>query len=405
MTNSPRPKNILYINPTADLYGVSQMLIKILEYLPREKFRPIVILPNSGLLEVYLSQMQVEHHILPITVIRRGSFKGINLVKFSLSIFPNIIRLAIFIRKNKIDLAHTYATVVLTGAFAAKLAGVPHIWHIHEIISDEFPSLWRFYHRLITMFSTGIICISNVTAQQFPSQTKVRIIPNGIDINPFEIKPQPGDISAWGERKKGCIYIGMIGRVSPRKGQSYLLDAYMALLHRQKDNPSCLVIIGDTFPGYEYYLRELKDRVLEFDLKDKVIFAGFLDNTTSIYPFLDIVAVPSLLPEGFGLVVLEAMASHLPVIATSHGGPLEIIEHNVSGLLVPCNNVDKLADAMEYLISHPEERMRLGNGGYQRVSQVFSIEKTNKLIFQTYHDILMPSNMAKSKPHGYTYTC
>ena len=389
MTDSHQPRSILYLNPTADLYGVSKMLLEILTSLPREQFTPVVVLPNSGPLERQLSQMQVEYHIFPFTVIRRDLVRGMALVKFLLSILPNLIRLLIFIRKNKIDLVHTCATVTLTGGFAARLAGIPHIWHIHEIINDEFPALWCFYHRLITTLSSKVICISKVTAQQFPDQTKVKIVPNGIDLNPLETKLQQGNITAWGKRKEGTIYIGMIGRISPRKGQSYLLDAYIALLHRQKDNPSRLIIIGDTFSGYEYFLRELKAKVIEFGLEDRVIFTGFLDNVTSVYPFLDIVVVPSLLPEGFGLVVLEAMAFHLPVIATSHGGPLEIIEHNISGLLVPYNNTNELADAMAYLIAHPEEHKRLGEGGYQRVKQAFNIEKTNGLIFQTYQDILI----------------
>jgi glycosyltransferase involved in cell wall biosynthesis len=389
MNAAAQPRSILYINPTADLYGVSKMLLEVLKRLPREKYKPIVILPNPGPLENVLSQMQVEYHVFPISVIRRGSVKGIALVNFLLSILPNTIRLMNFIVRKKIDLVHTFATVILTGSFAAKLVGIPHIWHVHEIISEEFPALWRFYRRLIIGLSIRVICISNVTARQFPDRFKVRIIPDGINLEPFAAKTSQGNISPWGTKKVGTIDIGMIGRVSPRKGQSYLLDAYNVLLHRQKDNPSRLLIIGDTFSGYEYYLQDLKAKVKEFGLKDKVIFTGFIEDVTSVYPFLDIVVVPSLLPEGFGLVVLEAMASHLPVIATSHGGPLEIIENDISGMLVTNNNINELANAMAYLIAHPEERKRLGDGGHQRVKQVFNIEKTNELIYQTYRDILI----------------
>ena len=383
MNNLLKPKNVLYLHPTADLYGGTKILLEIIEFLPREQFNPIVILPNSGPLEKVLSQLQVEYYVHPITVVRRGSVKGFALVKFLLAILPNIIWMAIFIRAHKIDLVHTQTMVVLTGAFAAKLAGKPHIWHIHEIVSAEFPKLWGFYCRLIVNLSNRIVCISNVTAEQFPDRTKVRIIPNGIDLQAFAIGP------VQGLKKEGSINIGVIGRISPRKGQAYLLDAFIDLLRRQKENSPHLFIVGDIFTGYEYYLQELKNKVSEAGLEVMVTFTGFIEDMTTIYSLLDIVVVPSILPEGFGLVVLEAMASHLPVIATDHGGPLETIEPNISGLLVPHDDVSLLADALDFLISHPEERERLGEGGYQRVKQVFSIEITTNLVMQTYDDILI----------------
>jgi glycosyltransferase involved in cell wall biosynthesis len=387
VNNSEQPRKILYIIPTADLYGVSKIVLETLAHLPRDLYEPIVILPDSGPLEKKLSYLQVEYHIIPITVIRRGLSRGIALIRLLFSLLPTTLRLAAFIRSKRIRLVHTQSTLILSGAFAAKLLGIPHIWHIHEIVSEEFPIMWRLYHHLIKSLSVRIICISNITARQFPDQSKVRVIPDGINLGQYGPQAQTENPDLLGTRKKEMVYIGMVGRISPRKGHSFLLDAYYLLTQQHKDHHSHLFIIGDIFSGYEYYLQELQAKVKELNLSDNVTFAGFIENMLRVYPLLDIVVVPSELPEGLGLVVLEAMASNIPVVATCIGGPAEIIEQNISGLLIPPDDPQMLAEALANLCAHPDERKRLGEGGYQRVKQAYNIDETIKRTLATYQEI------------------
>lgn len=387
--NNKLPKKLLFINPTADLYGVSGVLLEIISHLPRERYEPIVILPNEGPLKYELAKLNAACFIIPTTIIRRNAIKGSGAIKHLFLFLPNIIRLTRFIRRHHINLVHTNASVIVDGAFAARLSGLPHVWHIHEIIEDEFPKLWGLYQPVMTKLSVKVICVSKIVAKQFASISKIAVIPNGINFDHFNTKQDLSNCNnLLGKAKSEDIHIGVVGRISPRKGHEYLLNAYVRLITNTKDDTSHLFIIGDTFQGYEPFWQSLKAKVAALGLSDRVTFTGFIEGKANLYSLLDIVVVPSILPEGFGLVILEAMASHRPVIATAIGGPLEIIQPNISGILVPPNDSQALADALTNLIQNPSERERLGEGGYQRVTQVYDIIHTTAQIIKLYDEIM-----------------
>jgi len=386
MTRPPdRPIKILYIVPTADLYGISKVILDLAANLPAGKFTPIVALPYAGSLQAELDRRGVQNLVLPMAVVRRGALNGLGLLRLLLS-FPSGVLVAVrFIRRNEVDVVHTNGAVILTGAVAAWICQIPHIWHIHENIRDEFASLWRFFHRLVTATSRKVVCVSEGTAGQFPDRRKIQVIYNGIAISRDSVTPK--DPSEPWEEQGETLKIGMIGRISPRKGQAVLLEAYARCRQKNHLPPSHLYLFGDTFPGYEAYQQSLYEQTRTLGLEGQVTFAGFRPDIQRIYPHLDLVVFPSILPEGFPMVVMEALAACRPVIASAAGGPVEIIEPGVSGILVPPGDIKALEEALADLIASPDERRRLGEGGYRRLQAEFTREKMIRQFVELYESL------------------
>lgn len=134
------------------------------------------------------------------------------------------------------------------------------------------------------------------------------------------------------------------------------------------------VIVGEVYPGYENVREALFEKVKALGLGDVVSFLGHRDDAEAIFNAADIVVSPTTLPEPFGLVVVEAMAARRPVIATGVGGPAEIIEDGVSGILIPTNKPAVFADRLEELIKDRELRARIGAAARQRVEKAFLAE-------------------------------
>jgi glycosyltransferase involved in cell wall biosynthesis len=154
------------------------------------------------------------------------------------------------------------------------------------------------------------------------------------------------------------------------KGQHHVLRAIALLRDRGRDVHG-LIVGGDAHgfePEYEPALHRL---ARELDIEDRVTFTGQVPNGARYMQLMDVVLNASD-AEPFGIVVLEGMALRVPVVAVDNAGPAEIIEHGVSGLLVPAATPEHFAHACERLVDSPEERVRLAEGGRARYLEHFT---------------------------------
>jgi glycosyltransferase involved in cell wall biosynthesis len=135
-----------------------------------------------------------------------------------------------------------------------------------------------------------------------------------------------------------------------------------------------LVYIGSAPPNQEHFLNALKEKIREYDLTNQVTIIPFQENINQLWQTIDIAVVPSTEPEPFGMVAIEAMFANKPVVAANHGGLMEIVVNNETGFLVEPNNKLALKEALEKLINNPELRTTLGEKGFQRATENFSIE-------------------------------
>lgn len=381
---------ILFVHNSADIYGASRSLLRLLRELDRSRFEPRVLLPAEGELATWLRGMSVPVIIFPgLSVITREVFRSWRLLPFLLNIPLSALRLARILRAEKIDLVHTNTGVILSPGPAAFLAGVPHVHHVRDSFL-EFRGLWRPYEWWLRTFATRILAVSEAIAAQFGDRTKVRVLHNGFDLAEFQV--EPGAREAFREKfgvGPAEVVVGCVGRIKlRRKGQEVLLAA--ATLLKARGVQARYVIVGSPYRGNESHLETLREMAREGGLENDVIFTGELPDPKPAYAGMDVFILPSAQPEPFGGVVMEAMCMGLPVIATAIGGSVEQVAEGTTGFLVPPADPGALADRIQRLLGDAELRARFGAAGRERVRAHFTLKEMVAKLVRHYEDCLSP---------------
>jgi phosphatidylinositol alpha-mannosyltransferase len=216
--------------------------------------------------------------------------------------------------------------------------------------------------------------------KHFPSSYD--IIPNGIDLNHFS-----PDVAPLPQFQDGKINILFVGRLEKRKGLEYLLKAYHVI---KPDCPECrLIIVG---PGTRQR-GKFEKSILGYDLKD-VIFTGNVDydELPRYYKTADIFCAPATGHESFGIVLLEAMATGKPVIASNISGYAGVITDGVEGLLVPPKQEVPLAQAITGLMRNESLRLQMGQKGLLKAAD-YGWEKVSRRVMDYYTKTLISKNV------------
>jgi glycosyltransferase involved in cell wall biosynthesis len=208
-------------------------------------------------------------------------------------------------------------------------------------------------------------CASVLQRECFP-WASIGVIPNAIQAKPAAALPT----SVQPEWRHASMVIGFIGEIHPRKGLDVLLASLARLPHGFN-----LVLIGN---GSENYTRHLKGIVHDMELTEHVFFLGFRENGSELLQHCDVVVLPSIAYESFGMVLLEAMYWKKPVICSDFGGMKEVVVHEQTGLIVPAGNADELGRALKYLFDNPETGVQWGHNGYRRLKKHYDIEMLAK---------------------------
>ena len=184
---------------------------------------------------------------------------------------------------------------------------------------------------------------------------------NGIEVNniqTFKDEDMAEIRENYFKSNKVEIIIALVGRINSWKGQQLLLTAFNIL---SKTNQNIkLVFLGSAPPNQEIFEIDLKNKIKEYNLEEKVIVIPFQKDITRFWNSIDIAVVPSTEPEPFGMVVIEAMLAKKPVVASNHGGPTEIVIDNETGFLFESNNEILLANAIQKLVDNPNLRNSFG---------------------------------------------
>ena len=180
----------------------------------------------------------------------------------------------------------------------------------------------------------------------------------------------------------------MAGRVHFWKGQQYFLQIAKQLLNRSKENnltaPLYFIITGDAYPGYEYLVDEIQNFIKNNQLEDRIFYTGFEDEMDKFYSSIDLLILPSQLPDPLPTVVLEAMQYGIPVVATAQGGALEMIAENETGIFIPIHDVT-IATNKIYELLQKEDQLEMKEKCIQRVNQHFSIMAFENNIANLFH--------------------
>jgi glycosyltransferase involved in cell wall biosynthesis len=284
------------------------------------------------------------------------------------------IELARRVREREIEIIHAHvARDYLLAALASRRSDAPLVLTRH--LERPLKSL----HRWTLSGVARVIAVSEAVerallAQKIFPPEKIRRIPNGIDVERFERRARSFDTQRFRRLSgiNGRLVVGIAGELREHKGQEDFIRAAQLIARDFTDVD--FVIAGEDQSTRKEYRVHLERLTRELELQTRVHFTGWVEDVTALLPALDIF-VSSSRVEPFGLVMVEAMAAGLPVVATATGGALEIVENGVTGKLVPVGDWQGLAEAVSSLLTHEEERRRMGEQGHRRAREHFSLER------------------------------
>lgn len=385
-------KNIIFVHQSAELYGSDKVLLLLCSEMVKEgTYHPIVIVPEEGPLIAQLEANQVEVHVAEVSKISRAVFTPVGLCKLMVSLFHGCRDINRILAGRKVTLVHSNTLAVLSGAIWSFFYRKKHIWHVHEIIlAPKIVS--KIFPRLVSFFSDLSIANSSLT-EKWLLEEQPRLKPRSVVIfNGLPEAPKPAeekiaafrhDVGASAEDK----IISLVGRISNWKGQFLLLDALGILKQQSKLVGVKVAIVGDTAPGKEFLLEELQQKIAVLELQSVVSHISFVNDVWPVWYGSDIAVVPSTEPEPFGMVAIEAMSAGTPVIAAGHGGLLDIIEHQKSGLLFEPRNANALADAVAQLLASPDLAAEIAHAAKLRQASCFSLAAQVKSTIAAYQQV------------------
>ncbi len=375
MRHAGRAQRICFIDQTGELGGAEICLLDIVSHF---KNQSEVILFLDGPLRQRLERLGVPVKVMPVPLKILGIKRHGSRLNMLLAI-PLVLRfawrLARELRDYDIVFANTQKALVV-GAIAAKLAGKPLVWYLHDIITAHHfrRSLRVIDVVLANFFVSSVITNSEASKAAFlqshGSNTNLRVVPNGIDPSSFR--------KAGGEQLRAlraglgltdAPVVGVFSRLAHWKGQHILLKALQKLPGVQ-----ALIVGKPLFSGEVVYANDLRQLSIDLGVNDRVRFLGFRDDLADLMQLSDIIVHTSVDPEPFGRVIVEGMLADKPVIATRAGGALEIVDHQQTGVLVTPGDVDELASAIRNLLDEPETAARLAKAGRAKALRCYSVE-------------------------------
>ena len=391
-TSDTSKSNILYLDSGSGIGGGQRSLLLLLNLLDKDRFTPFVgCLGDSPFAaEAEKTEARVVPLSLPaahnkIDKIRRFTLGDLLEDLRQLKV---ILQLHRMVKRNAIDLIHANSlSVALLGGIVARINRIPIL--MHKRYATSYGVLDRICERLLHR----VILVSEATRWNFAPIAKQTLIYNGVDLDAFQASPEEvQDLRAelLPDASDASIVAGVVTRITPEKGIHFLVRAIAALkgLSLLTGTDIKLLIVGGPYFQKDIdYMNELKQEVADLGVEDSIIFTGFLSDTRVVTSLLDIVLVPSIIPEACPRTIIEAMAVGKPVIATPLGGSKELVTPD-TGILVPPEDASAIADAIAILTTDRERLRAMGKASRNRAEQLFSSEKNTALTEAVYAELL-----------------
>jgi glycosyltransferase involved in cell wall biosynthesis len=404
MTPTGDRVRVLYCESNVDgtIGGSHFCLLYLLENLDRSRFEPIVIFYEEHALVSRFrdtAETLVLQRPAPFTLppLRRGLATRRPLLAFPLVLLQRSVNFVAwlkqlrtemtFLKSRGIRLINLNNSIIrhhdwMTAALLTRTPCVTHERGINRWYSGPSKFLGR---RL-----NGVIAVSKAIREGMRAAgvdvSNVHVMYDGLDPTKLKRLREPAAIRESLGLAPGRPVVGIVGNVRRWKGQEVAVHAMARLVKAVPD--LVLLIVGATAPVDEPYEQDVRSLVARHGLERNVIFCGYQKFPADYVAVMDVVVHASILPEPFGMVVLEAMAMRKPVVGARDGGVPEIIIEGVTGYTYPPGDAEALALRVEELLRDPALARRMGEAGYDRVVADFSVERNADQVEALYEDVL-----------------
>ncbi len=290
-------------------------------------------------------------------------------------------KLTKILKKEHVDLVHINTSYSCFGAFAAKQAGIPYVWHIREFLEEDqgnrfyFP---RYAHRLMSHASL-VIAISNSIYEKYSKvikKEKIKVIYNGIDTAEFYMPSRKIFQSSQ-------ITLCYVGGLSELKGTDDLIEACRLLNERGYKDSYRLLIAGR---GNEVYEAQLEEKIGQYHL-DNIHMLGFRTDVPHVLEQADVSIVTSRY-EAFGRVTVEAMLSGNLVLGADSAGTKELLQDGTLGVLYECGNPESIMEKVVYIIENRSSLTDKADAARAYMKEHMSARRNAENIYREYRRIL-----------------
>ena len=400
-------KNILYVENGIGYGGAVICLRHLVKQLDRSRFKPLVVtgrnspqyreiaqdadwrhLPDRRIdvvgLRRQLEQSSWTQHIPGLTgLLNQVLARADDLFNF----LPFFLHLLWVAWRFKADLIHANNDPLSNRAamLVGKLLRIPIVCHVRGDQNGSRLMAWAY------TLPDHFISVSNWVAKSMQEKVqvppeKISVIYDGIALEKLDLKADGNEFRRLHQIPADAYAVGLVGLLIPWKGQALFLDA--AKLLRDKIPNLKMVIVGGTPDDCVSYEALLRQRVVQEQLDDIVIFTGHVAQMEQVYNGLDVVVSASTSPEPLGTVVIECMAMGRPLIGPNHGGAAEMMEHNKTGLLFTPKDAESLATEIERFYRDSRLQLQLGYNARLHALETFAVSSHADKIQTLYDSIL-----------------
>jgi predicted lipopolysaccharide heptosyltransferase III len=357
--------NILQILPELNVGGVETGTVDLAKYLVRQGHRCVVV-SAGGELVAEIEKHGVKHYELPVES------------KAFWVMFRAARQLQKIIRDEKIDIVHGRSRVpAWVGFMAARPTDAVFVTTAHGHYSRHIFSHVMGWGKYTIVPS---IVIGRHMMDDFGvPRPNIRLIPRSVDLERYHFCDRT-------QKKRDGFLIGVVGRITPIKGQLYFLKALACVLRSMTGVKAW--IIGGVSPGKDHYMEELEVWTRRLGLSETVQFLGNRRDIPGLLSQMDCLVMPSIAEESFGRVIVEAQAVGTPVVATKVGGVAEIIEDGVDGLLVHPKDHEVLAEAILKVLGDRALAQTLSFNGRKKVETKYTLERMAQDTLKVYEEAL-----------------
>ncbi len=359
-------KHLVYVLPYLEQGGTEKQALSLIEEF-QNRYQVSLLAPTGKTLPLFLEK---QLNYTEFTSWDRNFFRGLKELIVGIKAANQRQSLAEPLCK-RIDLIHVHGAHELMIPLRLLFPKLPIVFTVHGYHGASANISYRLACIFANLWATQVICVCqteyNILVKFGMNPAKLEMIYNGVPTPELDRSIIDSLAQKFNLDPINQTIIGTAARLSEAKGLTYLLQAFARVA---KDKPNLRLVIA----GVGELEQQLKQQSQDLGIAAQTIFAGYVNNLPELMSLFNFFVLPSL-QEACSLACAEAMAQQKAVIGTSIGGIVEQVADGETGFIIPPQDVDSLADKLQYLLDRPELVDEFAVNGRKRYEELFAIDR------------------------------